>query len=515
MKRLVLVVIPFALVGLTTARADDARARAIAPFLDNDVFAVGRLDLAKIDVDKLAHRLVADQERAGELSQSITPWFTALRKAGAKELYVLGILPELLSPSSSPFPIVVPLGEGADAKAIAQLLCGEGPVKGPVTFPTCATLHNAVFAGTNEALERVQQHKPVERPDLAAAFVSLRDTGAELVLNPSSDTRRVVDEMMPILPKELGGGPITGVTRGLLWAAVGLIADPEPRLQLVVQAKDAESAQSLNVLGKSVMEYLRQAAQSSRATRSAVDITKLASELKSEVNQDRITLAVDGQKASALAAALIAPIREHATRSQCINNLKQIGLAMHNYHAVHKTFPPAYTVDKAGKPLLSWRVLVLPYLEQDALYKEFHLDEPWDSEHNRALIERMPSTYHCPSGSSRRSDRSKTTYLTPRGKATIFPGPEGVKLQNITDGTSNTIFVVDASDDRAVTWTKPDDWDVDPKFDLKGILGHHPGGVEVGFADGSVRFIKDSVAPGVLEKLVTRDGGEVVSSEEY
>ncbi len=75
--------------------------------------------------------------------------------------------------------------------------------------------------------------------------------------------------------------------------------------------------------------------------------------------------------------------------------------------------------------------------------------------------------------------------------------------------------MVDASDDRAVTWTKPDDWDVDPKFDLKGILGHHPGGVEVGFADGSVRFIKDSVAPGVLEKLVTRDGGEVVSSEEY
>ena len=125
----------------------------------------------------------------------------------------------------------------------------------------------------------------------------------------------------------------------------------------MVQAKDAESAQSLNVLGKSVMEYLRQSAQSPRAPRSAVDLTKLASELKSEVNQDRITLAVDAQKAGALAAALVAPMRENAARSQCINNLKQIGLAMHNYHAEHKTFPPAYTVDKAGKPLLSWRVL--------------------------------------------------------------------------------------------------------------------------------------------------------------
>ena len=103
--------------------------------------------------------------------------------------------------------------------------------------------------------------------------------------------------------------------------------------------------------------------------------------------------------------ALTAPFAENAARSQCINNLKQIGLAMHNYHAMHKTFPPAYTVDKAGKPLLSWRVLILPYLEQDALYKEFHLDEPWDSEHNRALIDRMPATYRCPDAARSRRAR--------------------------------------------------------------------------------------------------------------
>ncbi len=127
-----------------------------------------------------------------------------------------------------------------------------------------------------------------------------------------------------------------------------------------------------------------------------------------------------------------------------MNNLKQIGLAMHNYHATNGSFPPAYTVDKDGKPLLSWRVLILPFLEQEALYKEFHLDEPWDSPHNKPLIERMPTSYVCPSESDRRVDRGKTTYLTPRGKATIFPGPEGIKIQKITDGSSNTIFAVDA-----------------------------------------------------------------------
>jgi hypothetical protein len=184
------------------------------------------------------------------MAQTIAPWFAALRQAGAKGIYLLGILPELLSPSTSPFPVIVPIGEGADAKAIGQLLCGSGSVKGPVTLPTCATVHNAVFAGTNEALERIRQLKPVERPELAAAFAALGDTGTQIVLTPGADTRRVVEEMLPILPKELGGGPITGVTRGLLWTAVDLTPDPEPRLQFVVQAKDAESAQALNALGK-------------------------------------------------------------------------------------------------------------------------------------------------------------------------------------------------------------------------------------------------------------------------
>jgi len=110
----------------------------------------------------------------------------------------------------------------------------------------------------------------------------------------------------------------------------------------------------------------------------------------------------------------------------------------------------------------------------------------------------MPPTYHCPGGSSKRADQSKTTYLTPRGKATSFPGSEGIKIQKITDGTSNTIFVVDAGNDRAATWTKPDDWDVDPRLDPKDIFGHHPGGTPFSFADGSVRFIKETVDPRTL-----------------
>jgi hypothetical protein len=507
MKLMPFLLVTLTFTGLPKAGADDPRARTIAPFLDADVIAIGRLDLAKVDMDKLTRRLVADQELAGEISERVAPWIAALRKAGGRELYILVALPDVLSPVGALPTAIVPLGEGADAKAIGELLCGGGAVKGPISWPTCATIHKAVFAGSNEALGRLRQPHPVGRPEVESALATLGDTGAELLLVPSGDTRRVLEETLPNLPKDLGGGPITTVSRGLSWTAVGLNQDPDPHIRFVVQGKDAASAKNLNELGK----HIRRMATPFPG---APDFSRLADDLNPELNGDRITIDMDAAKASAWASAATLPIRGNVAATQCTNNLKQIGLAMHNYHDRHNSFPPAYTVDKSGKPLLSWRVLILPYIEQDALFKEFHLDEPWDSPHNRTLIDRMPQTYRCPNGSSKRADAGKTTYLTPRGKSTIFPGPEAIGIQKVTDGTSNTIFAVDASDDRAVIWTKPDDWDVDPAIDLKGIFGHHPGGTIFLFADGWVTFIKESVDPKVMEKLLTRDGGEIVNRDE-
>ena len=110
-----------------------------------------------------------------------------------------------------------------------------------------------------------------------------------------------------------------------------------------------------------------------------------------------------------------------------MNNLKQIGLAIHNYAQANKTFPPAYTVDKDGKPLLSWRVLILPYLEGDDLYSEFHLDEPWDSEHNKKLLSRMPAVFRDPD--SKLAAQGKTNYLTVRGEKTVFSGEKPIAFR--------------------------------------------------------------------------------------
>jgi hypothetical protein len=200
-------------------------------------------------------------------------------------------------------------------------------------------------------------------------------------------------------------------------------------------------------------------------------------------------------------------VREAAARIQSGNNLHQIMIAMHNYHATYGTLPPAYNVDKDGKPLLSWRVHILPFIEQENLYKEFHLDEPWDSPHNKKLIEKMPKAYRSPASNA---PPGKTNYLTVRGKDTAFPGDKGVKLSEITDGTSNTIAVVEASDKRAVVWTKPDDFEFNDKNPIDGLVGLWPGGFQAVCCDGALHFISRTVDPKTLKNAFIRNDGNPV-----
>ncbi|WP_205679027.1 DUF1559 domain-containing protein [Aquisphaera insulae] len=204
--------------------------------------------------------------------------------------------------------------------------------------------------------------------------------------------------------------------------------------------------------------------------------------------------------------------REAARRAQCVNNEKQIMLAMHNYLSANDKFPRDIT-DKDGKPLLSWRVAILPYIEDQALYNEFKLDEPWDSPNNKPLLQRMPKTFLCPD--LVKADPTKTTYRGLNGQGAIFETNQDITLAGITDGTSNTIAIVEAAE--AVPWTKPEDLPFDPAADpsLYGAGSPHPGGFNAGFADGSVRFIKNSVAVQVFKSLITRAGGEVIQANDF
>jgi hypothetical protein len=213
----------------------------------------------------------------------------------------------------------------------------------------------------------------------------------------------------------------------------------------------------------------------------------------------------------ALLLPAIQSAREAARRNASSNNLKQIGLAIHNHYATYRKLPAPAIVDKNGKPLLSWRVAILPFIEEDSLYKEFHLDEPWDSDHNRKLLSKMPSVYANPSSTV--ADQGKTVYLLPTGKGTMFEDNKTLKFEQITDGLSNTIMVVEAADAAAVEWTKPADLKFDPEKPTLGLKGARPGGFfQATFGDGSVRMLSDSMDPSALKALFTPQGGEAVQS---
>ena len=151
---------------------------------------------------------------------------------------------------------------------------------------------------------------------------------------------------------------------------------------------------------------------------------------------------------------------EASRRAQSPNNLKQIALSLHNYHDAFGAFPAGYNADADGKPLLSWRVHMLPFIEQAQLYEQFHLDEPWDSPHNKALIEQMPAVYRSPNSTGK---PGMSNYLGVSGADGVFVRPQpgqklGTQFAQITDGTSNTIMTVEVPDESAVIWTKPGDF---------------------------------------------------------
>ena len=193
------------------------------------------------------------------------------------------------------------------------------------------------------------------------------------------------------------------------------------------------------------------------------------------------------------------------------NNLKQIGLAMHNYESAHLHFPQDIT-DKNGKAILSWRVQLLPYMEQEKLYQQFDLTKPWDDAANKGLLEKIPAVYKIPGREPK--DKGFTYFQSfASEKATEGGNPflvAGVKRSpiNITDGTSNTLMVVEAAE--AVNWMKPGDLAYDPKKLPK--VGHD-GWMYAGFCDGSVRRMRVPKAE-VLKALITVDGGEVVKIDE-
>jgi hypothetical protein len=390
-------------------------------------------------------------------------------------------------------------GDGPQV-TIKPLKEGDGYVLNvpPAALPLPAGVRPALRIGDNLAALGIS-------PEVAAAAVAVKPDarlrpelaamGDNFIGVSQSDPRNTLPELIANIPFFLGllaQGAREPSAPPFLKALADLEIKPE-------QVPDADSIRALLFPNRSVV---------------SVDEKGLVI-----LSRDSIPGVSASPASAGVAVALLLPAvqsaREAARRAQCTNNLKQIALAFFNYESANNHFPPQAITDSDGKPLLSWRVAILPYLEEAELYNEFHLDEPWDSPHNKPLAARMPRVFVCPSNPN--PSDSETTYQGFVGKGTLLgDGKEGTKLAQIIDGTSNTLMVVEAPE--AVVWTKPDDipFDIETAPDeLTKGKSFHAFGFNAAFGDGSVRFIKQAIKPAVWKALITRDGGEVIPADDY
>jgi prepilin-type processing-associated H-X9-DG protein len=201
----------------------------------------------------------------------------------------------------------------------------------------------------------------------------------------------------------------------------------------------------------------------------------------------------------------------------CTSNLQRIALAMREYEAAQGSFPPAYVVDKQGKPLYSWRVLLLPYLDQQDLYDQFRLDEPWNSENNHHVSDLAVDLFQCPGQPE--TKLPTTNYMMVVGGHTISAGREPRKITEIIDGLTDTIMLVEVADS-LVYWAQPEDLHFDKlRFTVNGskrreISSYHRSGANVAFCDGSVRLLKKSINPQLVKAMLTIDGGEPIEKSD-
>lgn len=212
-----------------------------------------------------------------------------------------------------------------------------------------------------------------------------------------------------------------------------------------------------------------------------------------------------------LVALLLPNVRRGSTAArqvQCRNNLKQIGLALLNYHDVYESFPPAYTLNEDGQPLHSWRTLILPFLEQQHLYESIDLSKPWDDPANAEAFQTAIPAYVCPSTTIEQTD---TTYTGIAGPDACLPLMWSRPIFEITDGTSDTVMVIEAAEQDAVHWMNPQDVGVQflLSFNPDSELDHE-GGTHALFADGSVQFLSAEMSSEARLALVTVAGGETI-----
>lgn len=321
----------------------------------------------------------------------------------------------------------------------------------------------------------------IESLNFRMNFTSNENTGLKINATDEDSAKKVLKTIDQAL----------GMGRGMLLSTIANELADQPDMMEALEAYD-------NRAGDKIVELFKPTLEGKTLRYDATDSAQLSN------------VAVIGTLVGMLLPA-VQQVRGAARRTQSMNNLRQMCLACLNYESAHMHFP-SNIVDDDGKPLLSWRVQILPFIEENALYREFHLDEPWDSEHNIALLDRMPEVFRNPNVVS----GTKTVYLGFEGEGTMFdPDGEDVGFGNITDGSSNTILCVEANEDAAIEWTKPQDLSLDKANPRADVGDLRPGGFNIVLCDGSTHFVASGIDAELFVNMILMNDGNIVDSSKW
>jgi hypothetical protein len=370
-----------------------------------------------------------------------------------------------------------------------------------------------VFGPTDTVLAFLEKDDVKKEPGLRPALAAATKGHAAVIgLNPPAFLREVGSE----LPEEAikPYKPLLNTRTAVLTVDMGPLSRAQLRLSFAGAAEAKSGEKALGVLVKLGQAGLERGIKELGKDKSMAAVLTLLQKVeeglkKATVKQDgsEVVAALEVKSEPATLAGLLSravvQVRQAALRISSMNNLKQLGIAMHNYHDVTGSFPTAAVYDAAGKPLLSWRVMLLPYIEQDALYREFRLDEAWDSPHNKKLLAKMPKLYADVTG---KAPPNTTYYQGFVGPGAIFDGKRGIRIPvDIPDGTSNTFMFVEAG--KPVPWSKPEDVPYDPKKPVPKLGGIFGGAFNAGLCDGSVRFFRKPPPEKILRLFIERNDG--------
>lgn len=433
--------------------------------------------------------LIAEFSAPQTLGGRLASQLPVLEEAGEKvwqldpSAQLRQINPQTFALGMSEFLSEVLLGQPGTG-AVAQALLSAGADEHLTVAVDWASLRPAL----EEALPPEDQVPPPFR-----GFLDVPDLISQLTLRHSWS-----DQGISELRLETASAEDADRLERLMRAAVNNLQQIALPLMLnELQLQDEDYQQALLAFGERVAAELKSGVAASRTGNAFVLDLKQNSQLTS--------VSVIGTLTGLLLPAVQAA-REAARRTEATNNLRQLMLGMLNYESAYRNLPPQAITGPGGQGLLSWRVAILPFLGELELYQQFHLDEPWDSEHNLTLLEKMPDVYRSPNVPL----SSETLYLAVTGPGTAFEASKKLRIAAVTDGLSNTIGLVEVAPTAAVPWTKPEDFTFAAGGDVLALGGVRPGGFMAVFLDGSARLISKSVDSETLRRLFLINDGEMI-----